>query len=113
VAPSADRLAQEDLVRVRLWLPILYVIVAAYLVFGPPSGAGHGSGGEGFFYISLPAGLISLLVQNLFNSGEMAVLSCFLGGVIQYAVIGYLIDRLITSPKSRASIKPGNKNRSA
>jgi hypothetical protein len=84
-------------VRARLWLPILYVIASAFLLFGPPSGAGHGSGGEVFFYISLPAGLISLLVQNLFTSGEMAVLSCFLGGVIQYTVMGYVIDRLTTS----------------
>lgn len=95
--------------RVRLWLPILYVIAAAYLVFGPPSGAGHGGGGEGFFYISLPAALISLPVQNLFKSGEVAVLACFLSGVIQYAVIGHVIDRLITSPKKRASVKPGKK----
>jgi len=99
-------------VRVRLWLPILYFIVSAFLIFGPPSGAGHGSGGEVFFYISLPSGLISLLVQNLFNSGEMAVLACFLGGVIQYAAVGYLIDRLITSQKNRAGITPGNKKRS-
>ena len=84
-------------------------MAAAYFVFGPPSGAGHGGGGEGFFYISLPGALISLPVQNLFKSGEIAVLACFLSGVIQYAAIGYLIDRLITSPKTRASIKPGNK----
>ena len=95
--------------RVRLWLPILYVIAAAYLVFGPPSGAGHGSGGEAFFYISLPAGLISLLVQNLLNSGEMALLSCFIGGIIQYATIGYVIDRLSNSSKDRARVEPGKK----
>jgi len=88
-------------VRARLWLPILYVIAAVFLVFGPPGGAGHWKGGEVFFYISLPAGLISLWVQNSFSSGEMAVLSCFLGGVIQYALIGFLIDRLVTSPRTK------------
>lgn len=98
---SLDVFAKErSVVRARLWLPILYVIAAVFFVFGPPGGAGHGSGGEVFFYISLPVGLISLLVQNLSNSGEMAVLSCFLGGVIQYVLIGFLIDRLVMSPRT-------------
>lgn len=83
--------------RVRLWLPILYIIAAGYLVFGPSAAAGHGGGGEAFFYISLPAGFVSLLVQNLFKSGELAVLSCFVGGLIQYFVIGYIADRFIAS----------------
>ena len=101
------------MVKVRVWLPILYLIVALYFVFGPPSGAGHGSGGEAFFYISLPAGLISLLVQNLFNSGELALLSCFLGGIIQYATIGYVIDRLSSASKNRARIDPRKRKGSA
>ena len=79
--------------RVRLWLPILYLVVAGYLVFGPPGGAGHGGGGEIFFYISLPAGFISLVVEEVFHSGLSMVLSCALGGIIQYFVIGYVIDR--------------------
>jgi hypothetical protein len=81
----------------RLCLPILYVITAGYFVFGPPGAAGHGEGGEPFFYISLPAGLISLLVQKLANSGEIVALSCFIGGLAQYFAIGYVIDRLIGS----------------
>lgn len=80
--------------KARLLLPILYAIVAAYLVLGPPGAAGHGQGGEVFFYLSLPIGLISILAQNVFKSGELAVLSCFLGGLVQYALIGYLIDRI-------------------
>jgi hypothetical protein len=87
--------------RVRLWLPILYIIAAGYLVFGPPGAAGHGGGGELFFYISLPVGFVSVLVQNLFNSGELAVLSCFVGGVIQYVAIGYVADRFIASRRIR------------
>ena len=87
--------------RVRLWLPILYAIAAGYLVFGPPGAAGHGGGGEVFFYISLPVGLVSLLVENLFKSGELAVVSCFIGGLIQYLIIGYLVDRFIASKRIR------------
>lgn len=87
--------------RVRLWLPILYVIAGAYLVFGPPGAAGHGGGGEPFFYISLPVGFVSVLVQNLFKSGELAVLSCFIGGLIQYFLIGYVADRFIASRRIR------------
>ena len=86
--------------RARLWLPILYLIVAGSLVFGPPGAAGHGGGGELFFYISLPVGFVSILVQHLFNSGELAVLSCFLGGVIQYLAIGYVIDRFSASRRT-------------
>jgi len=87
--------------RARLWLPILYLIAAGYLVFGPPGAAGHGGGGEVFFYISLPFGFVSLLVESLFKSGELAALSCFLGGVIQYFAIGYVIDRFIASRRIR------------
>jgi hypothetical protein len=87
--------------RAQLWLPILYVIVAGYLVFGPPGAAGHGGGGEVFFYMSLPVGFISLLVQSLSKSGELTALSCLIGGVIQYFIVGYAIDRLVATRRVR------------
>jgi len=83
----------------RFVLPILYAVVAVYLLFGPPGAAGHGPGGEVFFYVSFPLGLISILAENMFKSGELAVLSCFLAGVVQYALIGYLIDRMTKKRK--------------
>jgi len=39
------------------------------------------------------------LAENMFKSGELAVLSCFLAGVVQYALIGYLIDRMTKKRK--------------
>jgi hypothetical protein len=100
VKPSNFFPGNGALVRVRLCLPILYVIAAVFFVFEPLGAAGHGSGGEVFFYISLPLGFISLVVQDLTNSGEIAVLSCLIGGVIQYALLGFLIDRLFGSSKN-------------
>ena len=85
--------------KARFLLPIIYGIVSLYLLLGPPGAAGHGPGGEVFFYISLPLGLISILAENMFKSGELAVLSCFLAGVVQYALIGYLIDRMTKKRK--------------
>jgi hypothetical protein len=87
--------------KARLWLPILYIVVAVYLVFGPPGAAGHGGGGNLFFYISLPFGFVSILVERFFHSGELAVLSCVIGGVVQYLALGYLIDRFI-APRNPA-----------
>ena len=86
----------EVFLRAKIWLPLLYVIVAALFLFGL-SGAGHGRGAEGFFYISLPLGAVSLLVERHFSSVELPVLVCFLGGLIQYVAIGYFLDRLVKS----------------
>jgi hypothetical protein len=77
----------------KIWLPIIYGIVAAFLIFAL-SGAGHGNGPELFFYVSLPSGAISLLIEKYTKSAELPVLACFLAGLIQYSAIGYVIDRI-------------------
>jgi len=78
--------------RLRFILPILYLIVSAVSIIGF-GGVGHGKGTEIFFYVSLPSGAISLVVEKSLQSGEWAVLSCFLAGLIQYFTVGYLLDR--------------------
>jgi hypothetical protein len=75
----------------RLILPLLYFIASAVSLVGFGR-AGHGDGGEMFYYISLPSGAISLVVDKGFKSGEAAMLSCLLAGVLQYFLLVYLLD---------------------
>lgn len=82
-------------------LPSVHAMVSAFLIFRPLGGAGHGPGGEVFFYISLPAGFLSIAAQDLFKSEVLSVLCCFFGGVSQYALLGYLIDRITRRKKLR------------
>jgi hypothetical protein len=77
--------------KLRFTLPILYIIVSAVSVIGFGR-VGHGRGTEVFYYVSLPSGAISLIVEKSLRSGEWAVISCFLAGLIQYFVVGYLFD---------------------
>jgi hypothetical protein len=78
----------------RLLLPATYIAASAVLltVFG---GAGHGRGMTAFYYLGLPLSYISLLVEDVFRSGELAMLSCLTGGVVQYFLLGLLLDRFI------------------
>lgn len=77
--------------RLRFVLPILYSVAALVLVVGF-GGVGHGKGIELFYYLSLPSGAISTLVERTLQSGESEMVSCFLAGLIQYFLLGYLLD---------------------
>lgn len=77
--------------RLRFVLPIVYSVAAFVLVVGF-GGAGHGKGIEVFYYLSLPSGAISIVVERSLRSGEFAMISCFLAGLIQYFLVGYLLD---------------------
>jgi hypothetical protein len=74
-------------------LPAAYVI-ASILLSGPFGGAGHGWGVGAFIDLSMPAGLLGFLADELFRRETIFVPVCFLAAVAQYALIGYLIDRL-------------------
>lgn len=80
-------------------LPLLYLVLSIVLLVGFGN-IGHGKGIEMFFYVSLPAGFLSNLVEVTFKSGELALMSCFLAGLTQYAVIGYLCDAFRRKRKS-------------
>ncbi len=91
--------------KLRFTFPILYVIVSAVSVIGFGR-VGHGRGTEVFFYVSLPSGAISLVVEKSLRSGEWAVLSCFLAGVIQYFVVGYLFDLWLARKRTGGAVSP-------
>ena len=82
--------------KLRFWLPLAYSVVGLFLafVFG---GAGHGWGGEAFFYLSWP---VALLVENT----KEIVLWCLLVGNIQWAIVGYIVGRVLGR---KASNPPG------
>lgn len=81
----------EVSLKFRFVLPIIYAFVSAVLVVGFGK-VGHGEGGEIFYYLSLPSGAISNIVDKSLRSGEAALLSCFVAGLFQYGLLGYLID---------------------
>lgn len=85
----------------RLLLPVIYIAVAAVLlsVFG---GAGHGWGITAFYYLGLPFSYISNIVEDVFHSGELAMLSCLVGGLAQYFLLGLMLDRWFGSKYGKA-----------
>ena len=77
----------------RFWIPIVYSVAGLCFIF-LFGGAGHGWGGEVFFYLSGPA---ALLVENT----KEIVLWCLLVGNLQWAIIGYIVELLLK--RNRAS----------
>ena len=73
--------------KLRYWLPLVYFVAGMCLVF-VFGGAGHGWGGEAFFYIGLP---VSLLAENTKEN----VIWSFVFGIIQWGLVGYVIERLV------------------
>lgn len=71
----------------RYVIPLVYFISSLGLLF-LFGGAGHGWGIEAFYYVSLPA---ILLVQK----AEVVVLWGLFVGILQWGLVGYLIDRFI------------------
>lgn len=77
-------------------LPFTYLVASVILlsIFG---GAGHGWGITAFYYIGLPLSYLSIIVEKVSNSGELAMLSCFVAGIAQYFLLGLLLERLYRS----------------
>jgi hypothetical protein len=75
-------------------LPAAYVI-ASVILSGPFGGAGHGWGVGAFINLSMPAGLLGFLAEEVFGNEWWFVPVCFLAALAQYALIGNLIDRFI------------------
>jgi len=84
--------------KLTFWLPIGYSIAGLCLVF-VFGGAGHGWGGEAFFYLSWPA---ALLVEKT----EEVVFWCLLVGNAQWAIAGYIAGRLVGRTTRMASAIP-------
>ncbi|RMD57580.1 hypothetical protein D6833_13775 [Candidatus Parcubacteria bacterium] len=73
--------------RLTIFIPLVYLILSLSLLF-LFGGAGHGWGIEAFYYVSLPA---VLLVQNT----KMVVIWGLIVGILQWGIIGYLLDRFV------------------
>src|SRR6266436_2308786 len=87
-----------DLKKLRFLVPILFVgiyLIASFLFLGPFGGVGHGWGVGAFMNISLPAILLAIAIDGLYPHHDLTVWFGLLGGAVQYALIGYLIARLV------------------
>ena len=79
-------------------VPILFVtvyLIASFLFLGPFGGAGHGWGLGAFMDISLPVILLAIAIDGLYPHHDLTVWLGLLVGTAQYALIGYLIVRLL------------------
>lgn len=84
--------------KLRFLVPILFVtiyLVASFLFLGHLGGAGHGWGIGAFMDISLPAILLAIAIDGLYPHHDLTVWFGLLGGTAQYALIGYLLVRLL------------------
>ena len=82
----------------KVLVPILFVaiyLVTSTILLTVFGRAGHGWGITAFYYISFPFSYISVIIEDVSKSGELAMLSCLLAGILQYALLGYLAQRFI------------------
>lgn len=72
---------------------VAYLILSAFflITFGA---AGHGWGFAAFYYLGFPLSYVSILVEDATNSGELAMGTCLVAGIVQSALLGYLVQRL-------------------
>ena len=86
----------------RFLVPTLFVtiyLIASFLFLGPFGGVGHGWGVGAFMDISLPAILLAIAIDGLYPHHDLTVWFGLLGGAVPYALIGYLIARLVKKLK--------------
>lgn len=84
--------------KLRLVVPILLVTIylaSSFLFLGLFGGAGHGWGIGAFIDISLPVILLAIALDGFYPHHNLTVWLGLLGGTAQYALIGYLIVRLL------------------
>lgn len=82
--------------KLRIWLPLAYTVAGLCLVF-IFGGGGHGWGGEAFFYLSWP---VALLVE----STKEIVLWGLVAGNVQWAIVGYIAERLLRRKTSKPPV---------
>lgn len=71
-------------------------LICAFFFLGPFGGAGHGWGIGAFLDVSLPASLIAIALDEAFPHYGLAVWFSLVGGALQYALLGYVLQRLIS-----------------
>jgi hypothetical protein len=91
-------------VKAKVLVPILFVVayfilVALFLtVFGA---AGHGWGVTAFYYLAFPLSYVAILAGDVFESGEVAMATCLLAGIFQWALLGYGAQKLFRGSAPR------------
>lgn len=88
----------RDLKKLRFVVPILFVavyLIASFLFLGHFGGAGHGWGIGAFMNMSLPAILLAIALDGLYPHHDLTVWLGLVGGMAQYALIGYFLVRLL------------------
>jgi len=84
--------------KLQILVPILFVtgyLIASFLFLGYFGGAGHGWGIGAFMSLSLPAILLAIAIDALYPHHDLTVWFGLLGGTAQYALMGYLLVRLL------------------
>lgn len=79
-------------------LPAAYVVAQVLILTGRLGGDERGFGAGPFLNLTMPAGLLGFLVGAVFVEW-MLVPVCFLAGLAQYALLGYVIDRFLFRTK--------------
>jgi hypothetical protein len=91
---------KEEYLKRQIMFSILFAVsylIAAFCLLGPFGGAGHGWGIAVFMDISLPAILVAIVVDGIYPHHDLTVWLGLLGGAAQYALVGYLLGRLLRS----------------
>jgi hypothetical protein len=87
-------------VRLRFLLPLVYVVVG--VVFLVMLGSDRqGWGPDPFYYTSLPAVLLFQMTGAISPHGASAMAATFAAGIIQYALVGFLLDRFRESRRKQ------------
>lgn len=89
--------------KLRYWLPGTYIVLMILLFLGHAQGAGHGKSLELTEYLMQPACyVLSLLLGGIAPIGNplLAFLLCVLAGLVQYILLGYLIDIVLNRYRS-------------
>ena len=82
-------------IRFKVILPIIYSIIAAYFASDCILHIGHGTGCENLYRAGMPA--VFLFPKNL----NFGIIWAFGAGLAQYALLGLLLDKLLTSRRDR------------
>lgn len=88
----------------RFLLPGIYLLlVILFFVFFLKGAGGHGwNPFEYVFYLAFPAGFLLELLPNSWGLDDLPLTLLFmLAGLIQWALLGYLIDKLVAWRRKR------------
>ena len=80
----------QQRITVPIVLGLIYIVLNVFFFLN--SGAGHDWGTGAMVLISIPLGLLALLLESLFPNSGFVLLAPVLG-FLQYLIIGYVLGR--------------------